>query len=742
MSVQTRPYLAAVLTLAVMAGAARGQPAWALEELRTLPERPRSRGELDHLEARKHYALGLLCERGQKIEDALRHFEAAVRLDPDAASPRKALIPIYLVLERKPDAMAACRQVLQLDPGDYETWYFYARELQSQGRLDDAAKAMSRALASPELKNNPEVSVPITFDLSRLYEDSKEYDRALAVLEKLATVMEEEALDVRPAEVYESVGRICVKAGRYSRAVAALEKARAGHLGQDPVAVSRLDLQIAKAYEAQGKNGEALQHLDDYLRTQPPGLEPYELKVSLLKRLGRDREVLPSLQEAAARDSHNVELKLFLARQFVEHKEPTAAERIYVTLAADSPTPDVYRGLFTLYRNEGKMTNVLKLLDQTFAAAGLDQTAKRSANSTARSQARSMIGALADKGEVSKELIPAARARLRSGARLQPETLRFLALVATESRQFDDAEELWRACLKDAVTPETEPAIYDGLLKVLWATEKHEAVVEACRTALIEAKHTDPALFHTNLARAWGLGGKTDEALKEADQAIEKSKGEARILRSLLRIEILQTAERFDQAEKECRALLKESQDPEIIRRIRYILSGVLSAANQFAKAEEQLRLVLKEDPDDATANNDLGYIMADHGKNLGEAEQLIRKAIQLDKEQREAAKDEEDNQPNAAYIDSLGWVLFRRGRLDEARREMEKAVALPEGASDPVVWDHLGDVYFGLGDRRRAREAWEKSKALFEKDRRRRRDEHYQELKTKLQLLEPESHR
>src|SRR5262249_14116582 len=145
-----------------------------------------------------------------------------------------------------------------------------------------------------------------------------------------------------------------------------------------------------------------------------------------------------------------------------------------------------------------------------------------------------------------------------------------------------------------------------------------------------------------------------------------------------LRTQILVDAGRYDDAIAECEALLKDySNEAGKVRDIRATLSSVYSAARKLPHAEEQLEIILKQDPSDATANNDLGYIWADQGKKLLEAERLIRKAIDLDRQQRKgAAKVSPDSdRDNAAYIDSLGWVLFRRGQLPEARQQMEKAV-------------------------------------------------------------------
>ncbi len=285
--------------------------------------------------------------------------------------------------------------------------------------------------------------------------------------------------------------------------------------------------------------------------------------------------------------------------------------------------------------------------------------------------------------------------------------------------------------------------VYQGLLQVLWEADKFDQVVAVCRRGLRDTHFTNRLLFHHDLSRALVLAGKPDEAVAEADRAVQLSDEGNRLSLRLFRAEILKMADRLERAEAECLELLQETREPKGIREIRYTLSGIYSAAHAPEKAEEQLRLTLRTNPDDATINNDLGYLMADRGVNLDEAEKLIRKAIELDQKPGQEGKGilTEENRPNAAYIDSLGWVLFRRGRFAEARRELEKAVALPEGASDPVVWDHLGDVYFRLGDLGQARAAWTKAVSLYEVKRRRRLDEGYRELKHKLQLLESEAH-
>jgi predicted Zn-dependent protease len=67
----------------------------------------------------------------------------------------------------------------------------------------------------------------------------------------------------------------------------------------------------------------------------------------------------------------------------------------------------------------------------------------------------------------------------------------------------------------------------------------------------------------------------------------------------------------------------------------------------------------------------------------------------------------------NGAYLDSLGWVYFRQGKLDDARGLLERAL---ERMPDPTVRDHLGDVYLKLGKTKEAIAQWQDSLREFQK--------------------------
>jgi Tfp pilus assembly protein PilF len=86
----------------------------------------------------------------------------------------------------------------------------------------------------------------------------------------------------------------------------------------------------------------------------------------------------------------------------------------------------------------------------------------------------------------------------------------------------------------------------------------------------------------------------------------------------------------------------------------------------------------------------------AERGENLDEARSLIQHAVDLEPK-------------NAAYLDSLGWVLYKLKRPREALDAMNKAIALTE-KPDPTLYEHLGDINLDLKNTAGARAAYTKS--------------------------------
>ncbi|MFH2050145.1 MAG: tetratricopeptide repeat protein [bacterium] len=139
---------------------------------------------------------------------------------------------------------------------------------------------------------------------------------------------------------------------------------------------------------------------------------------------------------------------------------------------------------------------------------------------------------------------------------------------------------------------------------------------------------------------------------------------------------------------------LKKVTDSSGIDQLMFGLGIAYEQNGDFDKSVKEFKNLIKRNPQYHQAMNYLGYSLADRGKNLDYARDLIERAVTM-------APD------NAAYLDSYGWVYYRLGEYDKALIHLLKAVELDR---DPVIFDHLGDTYQAMGDTSTARVWWEKS--------------------------------
>jgi tetratricopeptide (TPR) repeat protein len=142
-------------------------------------------------------------------------------------------------------------------------------------------------------------------------------------------------------------------------------------------------------------------------------------------------------------------------------------------------------------------------------------------------------------------------------------------------------------------------------------------------------------------------------------------------------------------------------QDNEIVNAKFYFnYAATAEQAGLYEKAADLLRKSIALDPANAAeAYNYLGYMWADHNLHLDEAEDMIKRAVQI-----------EPN--NGSYLDSLGWVEFRKGEFDQALADLLRAAKSIEH-DDPIVFEHIGDTYLKLDRVPEALEAWKKALAL-----------------------------
>jgi len=132
-------------------------------------------------------------------------------------------------------------------------------------------------------------------------------------------------------------------------------------------------------------------------------------------------------------------------------------------------------------------------------------------------------------------------------------------------------------------------------------------------------------------------------------------------------------------------------------------LAEALEVAGDIAGAEAAYRQALEREPRAGVYMNNLAYLYGRQGTNLEEAIRLVRRARQL------------QPQSSKFYLDTEGWVLYRLGRLEEARARILASIHLMDARTGGAVGEsfyHLGVVARDLGDRERARTAFWKAAA------------------------------
>ena len=175
--------------------------------------------------------------------------------------------------------------------------------------------------------------------------------------------------------------------------------------------------------------------------------------------------------------------------------------------------------------------------------------------------------------------------------------------------------------------------------------------------------------------------------LQEA-QANQTDAPETRIQLILAEAQLLRDAKAFSDAFDALSEAIRNNPDTSDLL---YDRAMVAEKMGKFDVLETDLRKVIGLRPDHPAAYNALGYTFADGNKRLDEANTLIGKALELS--------------PDDAFIqDSLGWVQFRSGRLDDALVTLKKAY---QTRRDPEIAAHLGEVLWAKGERAQATKLW-----------------------------------
>jgi len=228
-----------------------------------------------------------------------------------------------------------------------------------------------------------------------------------------------------------------------------------------------------------------------------------------------------------------------------------------------------------------------------------------------------------------------------------------LANLLRERGGLDEAEALYRKALE--LEPDKAGALH-GLATVFFSRNEFveaenwsRKAVESDPNSAVNLNGLGSALFHR---------GQINDAEPYFRKALELEPGYAEPHFNLGLV-CLQR-QHWSEAEQ---LLLKAAQlDPRVS--VERQLTLLYEGQGKFDQAEATLRQWLARAPDNGEACNELSFHLAERATKLDEALALIGRALERAPE-------------NPNYLDTLGWVQFKRGELDEAEKALQKAIEL-----------------------------------------------------------------
>lgn len=206
-----------------------------------------------------------------------------------------------------------------------------------------------------------------------------------------------------------------------------------------------------------------------------------------------------------------------------------------------------------------------------------------------------------------------------------------------------------------------------------------------------------------DLATTQLSNSKTNEVFATLKEA-QKRFGENFVSEFLLGVAYARVAKYEDAVKRYTAAeVIARATDAKRLTPLFYFQMGsALERKGDYSEAVKYFEKALQMKPDFAEAANYLGYMWAERGENLERAKGLIEIAVKAEPK-------------NNAYLDSMGWVLFKLGKAREALPFLLQAVEIADAAKEPdaTLYDHLGDVHMALGEKEKARAAWRNALSL-----------------------------
>ncbi len=425
------------------------------------------------------------------------------------------------------------------------------------------------------------------------------------------------------------------------------------------------------SYCIEGKWERGLAYLSAAIDADPEGVYVYPYFLGACERLGKRKEAVERLRVWCARKPNSFAVNWMAAASFdrwgMEDDALAALERARSCPVSPRYRDDLHaclRRLAQLYLNRGELANAVGCYEEI----------------RARKFAPDPVVDLriAEAYQDAKQFAKAAQyfERVRAAKPKFAPALRSLALCYQATRQFGPAIDAAKACLalRDPAESWDTRALLADLYEEAGLDQEAARVRREVREILARRADAGKASFVEHLQLSLLL--RKERRYNEALSVLERAK-----------------------------PMLDGADLPDVAATYHLALAETYYDKQDEAAAERELKKAVKLAPNRADASNFLGYFYAERGQKLDEAERLVKRALNREPD-------------NGAYLDSLGWVYYQQAAANHNAALLHKALEVLLDAAkrmdDPVILDHIGDVYYALGQWDAAEQQWARSLKLW----------------------------
>ena len=605
-----------------------------------------------------HYALGHLYEelaaannnRSEYVNKAIENYQLTIKEDPSTSFLVQDIAELYRASGRIREAVEQAQVAIKKNPDDLNSHRVLARIYTQQigdaqaNRVDEGMvkRALEQYKIITEKDPKDTESLVMMGRLQRVINDSVDAE---------ATFKKALAVDPDNEDAITGLASLYSDRGDARSASELLEKMAK----KNPSAKSYASL--AASYESMHEYSLAADAYSKALEIDPQHVELKEALAQDQAMAGRFDDALKTYADMVDEDPKSPKPYLGMSQIYREKKNfAKAREALDKGKAIDPDNLEIRYSEVGLLENEGKLPEAITALKSI-----LDATSRGSYDAPQRT----------------------FRSRL----------LEQLGLLYRNTQQYDQAAGTFHEI--GMLNPDAAARAEAQVANTYLAARNDAKALQVVDAAL--QKYPKERTLHEVRSQILADQGKPDAALAELKKLLD-GKNDREVY--LAMADVHQKSKNFTQMAKDLDEAEKLSPTKEEKSAVLFMRGAMQEREKQYDLAEKTFRQVLSMDATNASAMNYLGYMLADRGERLPEAQNLITKALEL-----------EPN--NYAFLDSLGWVYYRMNKLDAAEQQLTRSIQL-SASKDPTIHDHLGDVYFKQGKIKDAVAQWQSSLKAF----------------------------